>query len=121
MAVHVTTARNGPSIPRSTTTSCCRSRSRCRGRRLRRGGRGATIAQSGEDATAAFTVLPGQDADFTLTAKVRNFKMPGAQIAALPYSSVVEMPDTSSMVSGMTTYRTRSARWRRARRRSPRA
>ncbi|MFR3091399.1 MAG: hypothetical protein ACLTMP_06495 [Eggerthella lenta] len=65
-------------------------------------GEGATIAQSGEDATAAFTVLPGQDADFTLTAKVRNFKMPGAQIAALPYSSVVEMPDTSSMVSGMT-------------------
>ena len=55
-------------------------------------GEGATIAQSGEDATAAFTVLPGQDADFTLTAKVRNFKMPGAQIAALPYSSVVEMP-----------------------------
>ena len=65
-------------------------------------GEGATIAQSGEDATAAFTVLPGQDADFTLTAKVRDFKMPGAQIAALPYSSVVEMPDTSSMVSGMT-------------------
>ena len=33
-------------------------------------GEGATIAQSGEDATAAFTVLPGQDADFTLTATV---------------------------------------------------
>ena len=47
-------------------------------------GEGATIAQSGEDATVAFTVLPGQDADLTLTAKVRNFKMPGAQIAALP-------------------------------------
>ena len=43
-------------------------------------GEGATIAQSGEDATAAFTVLPGQDADFTLTAKVRNFKMPGGQL-----------------------------------------
>ena len=32
-------------------------------------GEGATIAQSGEDTTVAFTVLPGQDGDFTLAAR----------------------------------------------------
>ncbi|WP_232050859.1 hypothetical protein [Arabiibacter massiliensis] len=65
-------------------------------------GEGATVALAGEDATAAFTVLPGQDGDFTLTAKVRDFEMAGAQIAALPYSSVIEMPDTDGMVDGMS-------------------
>lgn len=66
-------------------------------------GEGATVAQSGEDATAAFTVLPGHDGDFTLTAKVKDFEMAGAQIAALPYSSVIEMPDTDQMASGMSS------------------
>lgn len=66
-------------------------------------GAGATIAQSGEDTTVAFTVLPGQDGDFTLAAKVKDFEMTGAQIAALPYSSVIEMPDTDEMVDGMST------------------
>ena len=64
---------------------------------------GATVASAGEDATVAFTVLPGHDGDFTLAAKVRNFEMPGAQFAALPYSSVIEMPDTDQMVSGMSS------------------
>ena len=64
-------------------------------------GEGATIASLGEDTTLAFTALPGHDGDFELTARVEGFHMDGVQIAALPYSSVVEMPDTSSMVSGM--------------------
>lgn len=63
---------------------------------------GATVASAGEDRTAAFAVLPGHDGDFTLTAKVQDFSMPGAQIVALPYSSVIEMPDTDPMVEGMT-------------------
>lgn len=62
---------------------------------------GATVAVSGSDRTVAFTVLPGADGDFTLTADVSNFHMDGATIAALPYSSVVDMPDTSSMAGGM--------------------
>lgn len=66
-------------------------------------GEGAAVAQSGEDTTVAFTVLPGQDGDFTLAAKVKDFEMTGAQIAALPYSSVIEMPDTDEMVDGMST------------------
>lgn len=62
---------------------------------------GATVAASGQDWTVAFTALPGRDGDFTLTAQVEDFSMAGAQIAALPYASVVEMPDTGGMTEGM--------------------
>ena len=104
LSIHVTTARNDAvdpafydsfmlqitfTLPGSVATEVA--------------GEGATIAQSGEDTTVAFTVLPGQDGDFTLTAKVKDFEMTGAQIAALPYSSVIEMPDTDEMVDGMST------------------
>lgn len=62
---------------------------------------GATVASAGQDTTVAFTVLPGHEGDATLTAHVNDFSMTGAQIAALPYSSVVEVPDTSDMTKGM--------------------
>lgn len=62
---------------------------------------GATVASAGQDITVAFTVLPGHEGDATLTAHVNDFSMAGAQIAALPYSSVVEVPDTSDMTKGM--------------------
>ena len=62
---------------------------------------GATIAASGEDHTIAFTVLPGHDGSFNLSAQVKDFEMPSVQIAALPYSSVIEMPDTSEMEGGL--------------------
>ena len=63
---------------------------------------GATIAASGKDQTVAFTVLPGHDGSFELSAAVKDFEMPSAQIVALPYASVVEIPDTSEMESGLT-------------------
>lgn len=63
---------------------------------------GATCALSGQDRTVAFTALPGHDADFTLSAQVADFEMTGVQIAALPYTSVVEMPDASGMTDGMS-------------------
>lgn len=63
---------------------------------------GATLASSGEDRTVAFTALPGRDGDFRLTAAVEDFHMASAQIAALPYTSVVEMPSTDGMVDGMS-------------------
>lgn len=62
----------------------------------------ATIAASGKDQTVAFTVLPGHDGSFELSAAVKDFEMPSAQIVALPYSSVVEIPDTSEMENGLT-------------------
>ena len=61
----------------------------------------ATMAASGKDQTIAFTVLPGHDGNFKLSAQVKDFVMPSVQIAALPYSSVIEMPDTSEMEGGL--------------------
>ncbi len=62
---------------------------------------GATVASSGKDWAVAFTALPGREGSFELTAQVADFSMDGAQIAALPYSSVVDMPDTDEMVDEM--------------------
>ena len=61
----------------------------------------ATLAASGKDQTIAFTVLPGHNGAFALTAHVEDFEMPSVQIAALPYSSVIDMPDTSELESGL--------------------
>lgn len=63
---------------------------------------GATIAAAGSDCTVAFTVLPGHDGDFTLRAHVEGFSMAGLQIAALPYSSVIEMPEVGDVESDFT-------------------
>ena len=63
----------------------------------------ATVAASGKDHTVAFTVLPGHDGNFKLTAQVKDFEMASTQIAALPYSSVVEMPDAGEMEDGLNS------------------
>lgn len=62
---------------------------------------GAVIASAGRDRTVAFTVLPGHDADCELVAQVADFEMAGIQIAALPYSMAMEMPDASGMADQM--------------------
>ena len=62
---------------------------------------GATVASSGQDTTVAFTALPGRDGNFELSAQVKDFHMAGVQIVALPYSSVVEVPEADGMVDGM--------------------
>ena len=62
----------------------------------------ATLAMSGEDRTVAFTVLPGHDGDFTIKMNARDFALPSAQIVALPYTSVIEMPSADGMVDGIS-------------------
>lgn len=62
---------------------------------------GATVAAAGQNTTVAFAVLPGSDAHLSLSAQVEDFTMDGIQIAALPYSQAIEMPDTGEMVNGM--------------------
>ncbi|MCI2241598.1 hypothetical protein [Adlercreutzia faecimuris] len=62
---------------------------------------GGVVALAGSDQTVAFTVLPGHDGDFTLTGHVEGFELAGAQIAALPYASVIEMPDASDLEGQM--------------------
>ncbi|MBR5259167.1 MAG: hypothetical protein IKV48_01600, partial [Eggerthellaceae bacterium] len=63
---------------------------------------GATVASAGKNRTIAFTALPGVNADCLLVADVRDFEMAGIQIAALPYSMAMELPDIDGMLGGMT-------------------
>lgn len=62
----------------------------------------ATLAMSGEDRTVAFTVLPSHDGDFTMKMNAKDFTLPAAQIVALPYTSVIEMPSADGMVDGVS-------------------
>lgn len=52
---------------------------------------GAALADAGDGTQITFTVLPGTDADYTISADVRNFSMPGFSIAAVPYSVSIDM------------------------------
>jgi X-X-X-Leu-X-X-Gly heptad repeat protein len=62
----------------------------------------ASIADAGSSKNIAFTVMPGKDADAIATATVRDFDMPGIQIAAVPFSTTIEIPDTDDMLDDMT-------------------
>lgn len=61
----------------------------------------AAIAVAGKSRVIAFTVLPGKDADLSLTAKVRDFSMTGIDITAVPFSMNIELPDTGGMTDGL--------------------
>lgn len=62
---------------------------------------GATVSDAGADQTVAFTVLPGKDGSFALSADVTDFEMAGVQVVGMAYSSPVEVPDTSGVTDGM--------------------
>lgn len=63
---------------------------------------GAAVAEAGSSKTVIFTVLPGQDADLSLTADVKDFEMDAASVAAVPFSMAFDMPDTDEMADGLT-------------------
>ncbi len=62
---------------------------------------GATVSDAGADQTVAFTVLPGKDGFFSLSADVTDFEMAGVQVVGMAYSSPVDVPDTSGVTDGM--------------------
>jgi X-X-X-Leu-X-X-Gly heptad repeat protein len=61
----------------------------------------ATLAFSGANTVANFSVLPGKEGKLELTAQVDDFAMPGIRITALPFSMAFELPDTDEMVKGL--------------------
>lgn len=63
----------------------------------------AAVANAGSDKTVVYTVMPGKDADYVLEANVKDFSMAGIQIAAMPFSMAIELPDTSDMTDGLST------------------
>ncbi|HWR22325.1 MAG TPA: hypothetical protein VN366_02515 [Feifaniaceae bacterium] len=58
---------------------------------------GATLASAGKNTVIAHTVMPGKDANIDIGATVRDFAMDGIDIAAMPFSMSVDLPDTSGM------------------------
>ncbi len=60
---------------------------------------GATVASAGKNKVIAYTVMPGKDADTSLSAVIKDFTMTGIDISAMPFSMSIEMPDTDNMVN----------------------
>jgi len=60
----------------------------------------AVLANAGKNKVVTYTVLPGRDEDFILTANVRDFAMEGIEIAGMPFSMNVDLPKTDSMLDG---------------------
>ena len=63
---------------------------------------GAVIANSGETKIIAYTVMPGKDADISVTADVHDFAMGGIEISGMPFTMGIEIPDTTSIVDDMS-------------------
>ena len=63
----------------------------------------ATIANAGKNKAINYIVMPGKDADISITANVTDFSMEGIQIAGMPFSMPIELPDTSDMIDDMTS------------------
>jgi X-X-X-Leu-X-X-Gly heptad repeat protein len=64
---------------------------------------GASIADAGSSKNIVFTVMPKKSGDMTLSAEITDFEMSGIQIAAVPFSTSIEIPDTDDMLDDMTT------------------
>lgn len=62
---------------------------------------GATIANSGADKLVNFTVMPGTEAEFSLTADVVNFSMPGITFSAVPFSMGDSLGSMTEMIDGL--------------------
>lgn len=57
------------------------------------------IALSGSNTTVSFTSMPGKESSYSLTAQIKDFEMEGISIAAIPFSMVIDMPDSDAIVS----------------------
>lgn len=62
----------------------------------------ATLANAGKNKVITHTVMPGENANIIITAKVKDFSMSGFEITALPLSMSIELPDTEGLTQGMT-------------------
>lgn len=62
----------------------------------------AVLANSGETKIIAYTVMPGKNADISVTADVHDFAMGGIGISGMPFTMGIEIPDTTSIVDDMS-------------------
>lgn len=62
----------------------------------------ATQALSGEDQLLNFTVLPGKEASFHVTAEVRDFSMKPMMINGLPFQMAFDLPNLDGSLGDLT-------------------
>lgn len=63
---------------------------------------GASVASAGGNKAIAFAILPGSEGDMSLTATVKDFRMDGITLAAVPYDVSSAIGDTDSITDGLT-------------------
>lgn len=63
---------------------------------------GATIASAGNNKVVAYTIMPGNDADATITADVSDFSMSGPEITGMPFAMSFELPDTDTLLGDLS-------------------
>ncbi len=62
---------------------------------------GGTTAVAGQNMSVNFTVMPGTDGDFTLTAKIHDFYSDGVQVTGMPLSMKFDAFDTESWIEDL--------------------
>lgn len=63
---------------------------------------GGTLANAGNKKQVTFTGMPGKDGDFSVSTNVEDFELSGIDIAAVPFSMDIELPDTTELTSGLS-------------------
>lgn len=61
----------------------------------------ATIANAGKNKVLTYTLLPGKEAEYTLSAAIKDFEMPDIQISAVPYALPLDLPDSNQVTEEM--------------------
>lgn len=64
----------------------------------------AAIANAGRNKAVTFTMLPGENADYTITAKVRDFHMDGIRFSAVPLSISLNVPDNRELTGELSQF-----------------
>lgn len=64
---------------------------------------GGVVANAGKNKQVTFTVMPEQIGDITVTADVVDFELQGMEIAAIPQSMSIDVPDMDEMTGEMQT------------------
>lgn len=60
------------------------------------------VANAGKNKQITFTVMPGQEEEFTVEAEVENFEFTGVDIAAVPSTLPIDTSEMESMTDDMS-------------------
>lgn len=66
----------------------------------------AQVAYQGSKRSLTYIALPGEDLDFTVQLKARDFAMEAITMAGIPFSMDVDLPDTEEVFSGLSKLET---------------